>query len=246
MKNGTILFLILLSFSTIAQKLHSHNDYEQAKPFYNAYDLGFDSIEADLVLKDGELFVAHESENINSENTFTRLYLKPILQKVKENDGFAYKNKQKLQLLIDLKTDGKEILKVLYQQLKPHKEALKNIKIVISGDMPEPSEFKNYNKIFFFDGRISLNYTAKQWQRVGLMSVSFREFDKSWDGTEALDKEIFDKVRAFIEANKIKNKEVRFWATPNTTLAFETLRKLGVGYIGTDNLALLKGFKDKF
>jgi glycerophosphoryl diester phosphodiesterase len=234
-----ILFLLLSITYAEAQKWHSHNDYEQTKPFYQAYELGFDSIEADLFLKEGELYVAHESENILSQNTFRKLYLEPLLLKIKENDGFAYKNKQKLQLLIDLKSNGREILMVLFEQLKPHKRALKNIKIVISGDMPKPEEFKNYDEIFFFDGRSNSNYSAKAWKRVGLVSASFKDFGESWDGINPLDDKTADKINTFVESIHAKQREVRLWATPNTTLAFETLQRLDLDYIGTDDLVLL-------
>lgn len=63
--NLTILFL--LCFKLSAQLTHSHNDYEQKQPFYAAYHLGFDSIEADVYIKDNELFVAHDWDKISPD-----------------------------------------------------------------------------------------------------------------------------------------------------------------------------------
>ena len=37
----------------------SHNDYERAKPLADALSLGFNCVEADLWLIDGELYVSH-------------------------------------------------------------------------------------------------------------------------------------------------------------------------------------------
>jgi len=49
------IVLILISFIVNAQpriysnaNAHSHNDYEQANPFWNAYTEGFGSIEVDI------------------------------------------------------------------------------------------------------------------------------------------------------------------------------------------------------
>jgi hypothetical protein len=42
-----------------------------------------------------------------------------------------------------------------------------------------------------------------------------------------------------------KGKMVRLWATPNTILGFETLQKLKVDIIGTDDLELLANFLKK-
>jgi alkaline phosphatase len=223
--------------------IHSHNDYEQKQPFFAAYNLGFDSIEADLYLKDGELYVAHDWKNVTPERTLKSLYIEPLLAKIKENNGYPYPNKKPLQLLLDLKKDGKEILKVLYAQLKPHIKELRHVKIAISGDMPSPDEFQNYDKMFFFDGRKNLTYSKDAYKRVALVSASFLDFGKYWPGKEPLSEETFQKISKFVEETHAKEKKVRIWGTPNTTLGFETLQKLKIDIIGTDDLELLAKFK---
>jgi glycerophosphoryl diester phosphodiesterase len=237
-----LCFVCCWSINVLAQLVHSHNDYEQERPFYLAYELHFDSIEADLYLKDGELYVAHDFKNIKTANTFHKMYLEPLIQKIKENNGFVYPDKKSLQLLIDLKRDGKAIIGVLFEQLKPYRKYLKHVKIVISGDMPQPDEFQNYDKIFWFDGRKNLTYSKKQWKRVGLMSASMLDFGKFWTGKEALNQETVDKVKQFVKETHQKQKLLRLWATPNTVLGFETLKSLQVDFIGSDNLQLLNAF----
>ncbi|WP_394993284.1 hypothetical protein [Emticicia sp.] len=245
MKNKCILIFSLLFFSTniSAQIIHSHNDYEQKQPFFVAYNLGFDSIEADLYLKDGELYVAHDWKNITPDRTLKSLYLEPLLAKINENKGFPYPNKKPLQLLLDLKRDGKEILKVLYAQLKPHEKELRHVKIAISGDMPPPEDFASFDKMFFFDGRKNLIYSKKAYKKVALVSASFLDFGKYWAGKEPLSDETFQKINTFVEEIHTKGKKVRIWGTPNTILGFETLKKLKIDIIGTDDLELLAKFK---
>ena len=235
--------LLLLCFNLSTQLIHSHNDYEQKQPFFAAYNLGFDSIEADLYIKDNELYVAHDWDKITPENTFKHLYLEPLLAKIKENKGFPYPNKKPLQLLLDLKKDGKEILRVLYSQMSAYKKELRHVTISISGDMPPPDEFQKFDKIFHFDGRQKLTYPKNAFKRVALVSASFMDFGKYWSGKTPLSDEIFQKINTFVEANHAKGKKVRIWATPNTTLGFETLKKLKVDFIGTDDLELLAKFK---
>jgi glycerophosphoryl diester phosphodiesterase len=240
-----LLIWVFFSTNLSAQIIHSHNDYEQKQPFFAAYNLGFDSIEADLYLKDGELYVAHDWKNVSAERTLKSLYIEPLLAKIKENNGFPYPNKKPLQLLLDLKREGKEILKVLYTQLKPYEKELRHVKIAISGDMPAPDEFQNYDKIFFFDGRKNLTYPKKSYKRVALVSASFLDFGKYWAGKEAINDETFQKIGTFVEEMHKKGKKVRIWGTPNTTLGFETLQKLKVDIIGTDDLELLAHFKER-
>ena len=45
-------------------RAHAHNDYEHDRPLFDALDHGFTSVEADVHLVDGELFVAHNSDEI--------------------------------------------------------------------------------------------------------------------------------------------------------------------------------------
>jgi glycerophosphoryl diester phosphodiesterase len=239
----SIIISLFFSINLSAQITHSHNDYEQKQPFFAAYNLGFDSIEADLYLKDGELYVAHDWKNITPDRTLKSLYIDPLLARIKENNGFPYPNKKPLQILLDLKREGKEILVVLYAQLKPYKKELRHVKIVISGDMPMPSAFQNYDKIFFFDGRKNLTYSKKAYKKVALMSASFLDFGKYWAGKEPLSDETFQKINTFVEEIHAKGKKVRIWGTPNTVLGFETLQKLKIDIIGTDDLELLAKFK---
>lgn len=246
MKNlfSVSVILLLLSSNISAQIIHSHNDYEQKQPFFAAYDLGFDSIEADLYLKDGELCVAHDRKDISTERTLRKLYIEPLLAKIKENDGYPYPDRKPLHLLLDLKIQGKEIMQVLDNQLKPYKKELRHVTISISGDMPKPEEFQNYDKMFSFDGRKSLTYSKKAFKRIYMVSASFTDFGKYWAGKEALPQEVVDKISVFVNEMHTKNKKVRLWGTPNTTLGFETLKALQVDVIGTDDLPLLRNFID--
>src|SRR5438046_7614806 len=44
--------------------VHSHNDYSHPRPLKEALECGVCSIEADVVLVDGELLVAHKREEV--------------------------------------------------------------------------------------------------------------------------------------------------------------------------------------
>lgn len=245
--NLFLIFCISISYQigVFGQRLHSHNDYEQNRPFYTAYELHFNSIEADLYIKNDTLFVAHDWDKIKPENTFEKLYLIPLIAEIRKNNGYPYSDKSELWFLIDLKKDGKKIMSKLWELMKLYKKDLRHIKIIISGDMPKPEEFTDYDKIFNFDGRRKQTYTPNQWKRIGLMSASFTDFGKYWAGKEPLSEETASKIKAFVEENHQRGKEVRLWGTPNTILGFETLKKLNVDVIGTDDLKLLADFMKK-
>ena len=59
--------------------IHSHNDYWRDVPFYSALSVGCISIEADVWLIDGTLFIGHELGALTPARTFLSLYVNPIL-----------------------------------------------------------------------------------------------------------------------------------------------------------------------
>lgn len=247
MKNKLILFLaIFYSGSAInsqnftLQSCHAHNDYAHQSPFFEAYYLGFGSIEADVFFINNELFVAHNRVDINKERTLRKLYIEPILAEIEKNNG---KLKQPLQLLIDLKTGG-ESLKEVENQLINLKDLFRKAKVtlVISGEMPAPVDFEKYDDMLNFDGRINTVYTKKQLKRVSLFSQSFDDFAKKWSGRNQLGDDQLESVEKFVKIVHKKGKKLRFWATPDTPTAWTTLMNLKVDYVGTDNLKGLAKF----
>jgi hypothetical protein len=50
-------------------RAHAHNDYEHARPLFDALDRGFCSVEADVYLIDGELLVAHDRKDVKAGRT---------------------------------------------------------------------------------------------------------------------------------------------------------------------------------
>jgi len=108
---------------------HSHNDYEQLQPFFLAYQEGFGSIEADIHLKEGKLLVAHDAKNLIEDRSLDKLYLDPIADGLKKNQGNPYSDANKtLQLLIDIKTDANPTIQALVALLKKYPTIIQNKK----------------------------------------------------------------------------------------------------------------------
>ncbi|MPR34082.1 phosphatidylinositol-specific phospholipase C/glycerophosphodiester phosphodiesterase family protein [Salmonirosea aquatica] len=224
---------------------HSHNDYEQKRPFRAAYELGFGSIEADVFLKDGELYVAHNFKDISPDRTLKALYLEPLLQEISQHNGWPYANRQELQWLIDIKNTGPATLAALQKEFAPYRKQLQHVRIVISGEMPDPAQMAGQDELFTFDGRKNEVYPKEASPRVKLVSSSIMDFGSHWDGKEPLNETARQKIKTFVELQHAQKKLVRLWATPNTELGYRTLQELGVDYIGTDDLAGLAAFLGK-
>ena len=87
---------------------HSHNDYEQNKPFTLAYNELFGSIEADIFLVNGTILVGHNLKDLTPSRSLENLYLAPIAD---------YNPTRKLQLLIDIKSEAASTLQALVEVL---------------------------------------------------------------------------------------------------------------------------------
>lgn len=224
---------------------HAHNDYEHTRPFHDAYELGFGSIEADVYLRDGQLYVAHDAKDIRPERTLQKLYLVPVLEKIAKNNGWPYPGRKQLQLLIDIKDDGPATLAALQKLLVTHRQELRHVRIVVSGAMPPPDSLATQDEIFTFDGRKNLLYSKAASSHVKLVSASMLDFGKYWDGQMPLDQEIRERLVTFIALQHAQKKLVRLWATPGNAAGYQTLKDLGVDYIGSDDLAGLAAFLGK-
>lgn len=58
--------------------VHSHNDEVRAVPLWDALSHGMLYIEPDVIHRDGQLFIAHNEDDIAQEDTLESLYLQPL------------------------------------------------------------------------------------------------------------------------------------------------------------------------
>jgi len=225
--------------SYTSAQAHSHNDYEQKKPFWEAYQQQFGSIEADLFLVNDSLYAAHQEKDIAGDRTFTKLYLQPIVQQIRKNDGGIYSQKDiQLQLLIDLKTPSEETLAALVKILEPYKSFLAprgSVKIVVSGNTPAPENFDKYPAFIYIDGRPEVTYTSKQLERIGLISQSFQKYTR-WNGEGDLPEKDKKTLSRVVQEIHNAGKKVRFWGTPDNIHTWKTMMELQVDFLNTDHV----------
>lgn len=214
---------------------HSHNDYEQQHPFLNAYNKGFGSIEADIHLKDGEILVGHDAEDLVKSRTLEKLYLQPLS---KYND----KNR-KLILLIDIKTEALTTLDTLIALLQRYPAVSNNnaIKITISGNKPPKQLFNSYPPYIWFDGRTKERYTLEQLNKISLISENYTSFTKgkkTWPIDQAAKHRIEEAV---LKVHSI-NKPIRLWNSPDFIEAWDNFISLKIDFINTDKIDELSDF----
>lgn len=229
-----------------SSNIHSHNDYASTMPFFNAYSNEAGIIEADVFLVNNELFVAHTSKEISTENSLKKMYLEPLSSKLKKLDGPAYPNNKPLILMIDIKSNGDETLKAIVKQLQQFPEIIsnKNVKVVISGNRPTPAKWLEYPDFIYFDGRPNENYSSQELSRVELISQDLKELTV-WNGKGVLTQADLEKIQSTIKKVHDQHKKMRFWATQDNVNTWMTLMNLKVDFIGTDNVSELSEFIKK-
>lgn len=249
-----VLFSIALAFVLLrisAQeplKAHSHNDYSNVIPFWIAYYNHFSSIEADIWLVNNELFVAHDNNDIKPERSLRALYILPLVNMVRYNGGKPWHDYPSgLQLLIDLKTEGVATLNSLTELLKEYPDVFDPavnrdaVRIVISGNRPDPSLYSKYPSFIFFDGIIGNVYSKEQLARIPLFSENLRSVIK-WDGTAPISEADRKKLVLMVDSIHAMNKKVRFWNAPDNPAAWDILLNTGVDYVNTDHINQLATF----
>lgn len=233
---------------------HSHNDYHQNIPLLTAYYAGMGSIEADVFLKDGALYVAHDLSEIKAGITLKKLYLEPLASFYRQNGNRPYQDStHRLQLVVDIKKDYAKVLAQLIKDLEGYQDVFnssknsKAIRIVISGDVPGPADFKNYPDYISFDGRPYTTYTEDQLKRVAMISDDIKNYTP-WNGKGNPTAPDLAKLSTVIEKAHQQHKPFRFWATQDSPNTWIVLERLGADWINTDQPEKLKEFylhKDK-
>lgn len=229
---------------------HSHNDYEQPIPFLDAYHQQFGSIEADVFLQEDqeELWVAHtERELATRKRSLDSLYLKPLASFIRNNNGYVWKDQsRRLQLMIDLKTASEPTLRLLIKKLQQYPGIISCpvLRIVISGNRPDPSQYASYPAFIWFDGNIGTNYTAASLSRIAMLSAPLQQFT-AWNGKGRIpEREMQPLVQAITTAHALQ-KPVRFWGSPDNINTWYTMMRLKVDWINTDHIQPLADFLNK-
>ncbi|MEM9141761.1 MAG: alkaline phosphatase [Bacteroidota bacterium] len=234
MRSSLLAVLCTIAQLVIAQeiKIHSHNDYLQNVPFWEAYANGLQSIEVDIFLKDDILYAAHGESDIIRNRTLENLYLQPL----RKASSLQLGEVQKLQLLVDIKSEARSTLGKLVAVLEGYPDIIHNpkISIVISGNRPEPKAYARYPDYILFDYQQLEDMEDKAyWDKVALISLNLKNFSR-WNGKGRFTAADLENVRKVVQLAHSRKKPFRFWATPDSKTAWKALSDLGVDYINTD------------
>lgn len=260
MRNPAAVVVLLLLAATLGvraeptplPRAHAHNDYEHARPLFDALDQGFGSVEADVHLVDGRLLVAHDRKAVDPARTLESLYLDPLRARVVQNGGRVYRGGPTIILLIDVKSEADPTYAALDAVLKNYAEMLTvfrkdrvsvgAITVIISGNRARAAMVAQAVRYAAMDGRIG--DLAEVPTKDGLIPLVSDNWEKvfGWKWTGPIAEVDVAKLAVRVKQAHAQQRMIRFWNTPDTPEAWKVLRDAGVDLINTDHLAGLRGF----
>jgi len=223
---------------------HSHNDYEQVCPLTKALSLGFTSIEVDIFPFKETIVVSHEDDILDIKPTIQSMYLNPLREIFSDNN-----NNNKINLLVDLKVYTDEFLSQLHTVMEDYDEILisrnssdKNVKIILSGNLPREEIIQNENWIYFFiDGRLTDLGKDIDSHLMPMISAGFSDiFD--FNPSQILSRDEIELLKSLTKLVHDENKLIRFWNTSDSDIIWSQLIEMGVDVIGVDNLDSFSDF----
>jgi len=235
---------------------HAHNDYLHDPPLLKALEHGFTSVEADIFLVGDKLCVAHEAKKVTPEKTLQSLYLDPLRQRVKENEGRVYRGGSRFILLIDLKTAAEPTYQRLHEVLAGYQDMLttfdaqgrkdKAILVIVTGNRPLKLMQSQPVRYAGCDGRLADLNSDLPAEVIPLISDQWvKPF--TWKGEGPMPEEERQRLNTIVRKAHAKGRLVRFWLTPDDPskereAVWRELLAAGVDLINTDDLRGLQEF----
>jgi len=244
---------------------HSHNDYLQSEPLELALAAGFCSIEADVHIKNNDLFTGHV---LPSSNRLYSQYLKPLAFRA-ANYSYIHKSSKKLGLcdsiilLIDMKTNWKETWDSLEGFLsKVNDES--NLQVFqcfnSNGPISESKRRSNKSPVQVIVSGISES-NIEEFSKYATSKLKWCSLlDDRWSSDGQLNPNVkiirgmvsakysstrFENLSSFLKTAHESNALVRFWDTPDDIQFWDKLITAGVDLISTDRIAGLQAYLSK-
>ena len=261
-----IVGLLFAAHSSAAEvrplvQAHSHNDYEQKRPLLEALDHGFCSVEADVYLVEGQLWVAHDRKDLKPERTLKSLYLEPLAERVRNRVGIFADPQARLMLLVDVKGQGAEVYQRLKTELAPYAPMLTRFRdtgvvtgavtVVLSGDRAWDLARADRDRWCALDGRMSdltnaapagvAGSSTPPAALVPLVSESWRTLFR-WDGDGEMSAPDKARLKGLVSLAHAQGRKIRFWALPDRPEAWKVCQDAGVDLINTDKIPALSAF----
>ena len=228
---------------------HAHNDYEKLrKPFFDAYQLGFQSIEVDVFPHKGELIVSHISATIPVSKGLEELYIKPIHEHLNKNTT----SRTATILMVDVKRSPNLAFDYLlalihkyptvFRKWTEPDDSTAGIRLLLSGAVPADQVLADSSGYFAMDGRPTLinddRFTKTKMPRISLPYHSISH----WNGVGTMPPKQESKFERLIKEAHTSGRTIRLWGMPNSKRVWDKMIRMGVDWINVDKIVVYKNY----
>lgn len=239
-------FFLLLSCHTSSKIIpgHAHNDYEHLNPLQGALKHHFISVEVDVHLINGTLYVSHDPPTVLYPNrTLEKMYLQPLQQHIEANNGSVYTDYTgPFYLMVDVKTEAESTYQQLIEILSSYRDIIRvaggktaPVTVFVSGNRAIQTIIESRSPLAVLDGRPADLDENISYQYMPVVSDNFYNV-LSWDGVGDISKGDRQKLKQLVEAVHAQNKKLRLWAAPDNEHVWKFLLDSGVDLINTDRI----------
>lgn len=230
--------------ASVLSHAHSHNDYRQDRPLREALMRGFASVEADVHLVGGELYLGHWMPQVSRSSTLLEAYLEPLNALMTRQNGKVYGGYDGVfYLMIDVKTDSLATYKALRLLLLqyPVFQCNPHFQVFISGNRAIYHILKDEEQVMALDGRLPDLDKPVASAYMPVISDNFRKYFK-WRGKGPMPASEMESLKIMTDKAHRQGKKLRFWSIPDQSNVWETLLNAGVDLINTNDLQGLQQF----
>ncbi len=229
---------------------HAHNDYEHARPLFDALDARFESVEADVWLNGNDIGVSHTGAPF--KGSLKSLYLDPLEARVAEHGGSengVYGDARTFFLWLDLKQSDPKLLDLIASQLElpfvtrfddSGVASLGAVTVLLTGEAQGKEALTNRPAPRPF-ARDSNDYSPSDPRadgKWGTYAVSYASFF-TWDGRGTLPASQKRQLDNLVNGAHTLGRRLRIYANPETPEYWKAAKAAKVDFIGGDDLAAL-------
>ncbi|KAK2463061.1 hypothetical protein APHAL10511_004716 [Amanita phalloides] len=227
----------------VPKYIHSHNDYWREVPLLTALSYGIGSVEADVWLVDGTLYVGHERQALTKSRTFASLYVQPLLDIIQRqnphtpftanqtsmNGVWDTDSSRPLQLLVDMKTDGPTTLPYVVAALQPLRDhgfltTYENgvltegvVTVVGTGNTPLDGIKNLTHRDVFYDAPLTdLTTNSGTTWNTSISPLASTDYVSAvgWDGVSPITQQQQSTIRTLVQNANGIGIRARFWDSP--------------------------------
>lgn len=244
---GCIPYRKLPELHSVSLPVHSHNDYAQKHPLYDALKNGVSSVEVDFYHLLGPLWVCHTPFGIVKMRGIKAWYLKPLKKIIRHNGGFVYTSGETFHILFESKTKTKNAMPRLKRILSQYSDILtkytdrsteiRPVTITILGERDDAFWMQDSVRYFGVELPFDENIT-------GLNLNVYTQFRLS-AGNPGKDGKLSPVLTGEIKDVLAKGQRIRANAGDDNERSWEALYETGVTFIHTDKLYELREYMMK-